>query len=49
MKRNKDLLIKELGDGNQILSHFDKGMYKQIAITRKQITAIAKILEECKQ
>ena len=49
MKRNKELLIQELSGGTSTPSHLEKEMYEQLRIMRKQITAIAKILEGCKQ
>ena len=48
MSKNKDLLIKELSDGNNIPSHLEKEMYEQIVVMKRQITAITNILEECK-
>ena len=48
MSENKELLIQELSDGISTPSHLEEEMYEQLIIIRKQITAIAKILEGCK-
>ena len=49
MSTNKELLIQELSGGSKTPSPLEREMYEQLRIMRKQITAISKILEGCKQ
>ena len=41
-------LMQETNDKISTPSHLEKEMYEQIMVLKKQITAIQKILEECK-
>jgi|TARA_R100001530_G_scaffold23027_1_gene18928 hypothetical protein len=49
MSTNKELLIQELSGGSKTPSHLEREMYEQLITVKKQITAITKILEGCKQ